>query len=131
GEIEDEFDDAEIADVIPQPDGEFLVNAELSVSELSEVFGLLLVDDEDVYIVDGLYVKNLCKMTTRRSEEDIEHLTLTVESLAGRRNRVDTIRVTTQPAHQEFTPRCLPNTRNISVLGLSALLVGQTPENQP
>ncbi len=104
GEIEDEYDDAEIADIIPQPDGEFLVNAAMSVSDFSEAFGLFLEDDEDVDTVGGLFAKNLGKIPTTGSVVDVEHLTLTVETLAGRRNRVDTIRVTTQPAHQEIRP---------------------------
>src|SRR5699024_10155102 len=103
GESEDEYDDAEIADIIPQPDGEFSVNAAMSVSDFSAAFGLLLEDDEDVDTVGGLFAKNLGKIPTTGSVVDVEHLTLTVVALAGRRNRVDTIRVTTQPADQEFT----------------------------
>src|SRR5699024_4607918 len=82
GEIEDEYDDAEIADIIPQPDGEFLVNAAMSVSDFSEAFGLLLEDDEDVDTVGGLFAKNLGKIPTTGSVVDVEHLTLTVVSLA-------------------------------------------------
>lgn len=105
GDISDEYDDAEIADVIPQPDGEYLVKASMSVSDFSEAFGLLLDDDEDedVDTVGGLLAKSLGKIPIKGSVTNVENLTLTVETLTGRRNRVDTIRVTTQTTHQEPT----------------------------
>lgn len=103
GDISDEYDDAEIADIIPQPDGGYLVNASMSVSDFSEAFELMLDDDEDVDTVGGLLTKNLGKIPVRGSITEVENLTLTVETLAGRRNRVDTIRVTTQPSPQEPT----------------------------
>lgn len=99
GDISDEYDDAEIADVIPQPDGQFLVNAAMSVSDFSEAFGLLLDDDEDVDTVGGLLTKSLGKIPMKGSVAEVENLRLTVETLTGRRNRVDTIRVTTQTTH--------------------------------
>lgn len=104
GDISDEYDDAEIADVIPQPDGEYLVNASMSISDFSEAFDLLLDDDEDVDTVGGLLTKNLGKIPVRGSVTEVENLTLTVETLAGRRNRIDTIRVTTQTTQQEPIP---------------------------
>lgn len=103
GDISDEYDDAEIADVIPQPDGEFLVKASMSVSDFSDAFGLLLDDDEDVDTVGGLLTKSLGKIPMKGSVADVENLTLTVETLTGRRNRVDTIRVVAQKT-QEPTP---------------------------
>lgn len=103
GDISDEYDDAEIADVIPEPDGEYLVKASMSVSDFSEAFGLLLDDDEDedVDTVGGLLAKSLGRIPMKGSVTVVENLTLTVETLTGRRNRVDTIRVTTQTSHQE------------------------------
>src|SRR5699024_4227018 len=94
GDISDEYDDAEIADVIPQPDGQYVVKASMSVSDFSEAFGLLLDDDEDVDTVGGLLAKSLGKIPIKGSVTDVETLT-------GRRNRVDTIRVTTQTTTQE------------------------------
>src|SRR5699024_4529920 len=103
GDISDEYDDAEIADVIPQPDGEYLVKASMSVSDFSEAFGLFLDDDEDedVDTVGGLLAKSMGKIPIKGSVTDVENLTLTVETLTGRRNRVDTIRVTPQTSFQE------------------------------
>lgn len=103
GDISDEYDDAEIADVIPQPDGEYLVKASMSVSDFSEAFGLFLDDDkdEDVDTVGGLLAKSMGKIPMKGSVTDVENLTLTVETLTGRRNRVDTIRVTPQTSLQE------------------------------
>ena len=73
----------------------------MSVSDFSEAFGLLLDDDEDVDTVGGLLAKSLGKIPIKGSVTDVENLTLTVETLTGRRNRVDTIRVTTQTTTQE------------------------------
>lgn len=103
GEISDEYDDVEIADVIPQPNGEFLVNASMSVTDFSEAFNLLLDDDEDVDTVGGLLAKSLGKIPIEGSVTDIENLTLTVASLAGKRNRVDTIRVAIHTPSEETT----------------------------
>ena len=104
GDISDEYDDVEIADVIPQPNGEFLVNASMSVTDFSEEFNLFLDDDEDVDTVGGLLAKSLGKIPVEGSVTDIEHLTLTVASLAGKRNRVDTIKVTVHSSTEETTP---------------------------
>lgn len=103
GDISDEYDDIEIADVIPQPNGEFLVNASMSVTDFSEAFNLLLDDDEDVDTVGGLLAKSLGKIPIEGSVTEIEDLTLTVASLAGKRNRVDTIRVATHTPSEETT----------------------------
>ncbi len=103
GEISDEYDDAEIADVIPQPNGEFLVNASMSVTDFFEAFNLFLDDDEDVDTVGGLFAKNLGKIPTEGAVTTIENLTLTVASLAGKRNRVDTIRVAIHAPSEETT----------------------------
>ncbi|NWN86959.1 MAG: HlyC/CorC family transporter [Micrococcaceae bacterium] len=103
GDISDEYDDAEIADVIPQPDGEFLVNASMSVSDFYEAFDLLLDDEDDVDTVGGLFAKSLGKIPIKGSVTEVENLKLTVESLTGRRNRVDTIRVAIDTSTQEST----------------------------
>lgn len=103
GEISDEYDEVETADVIPQPNGEYLVNAAMSITDFSETFNLLLDDDEDVDTVGGLFAKSLGKMPTEGSVTEIENLTLTVDSLTGKRNRVDTIRVATHTTSEENT----------------------------
>ena len=103
GEISDEYDDAEIADVIPQPNGEYLVNASMSVTDFYEAFNIFLEDDEDVDTVGGLFAKSLGKIPIEGSVTEIENLTLTVASLAGKRNRVDTIRVAIHAPSEETT----------------------------
>lgn len=103
GDISDEYDDVEIADIIPQPNGEFFVNASMSVTDFSEAFNLFLEDDEDVDTVGGLLAKSLGKIPAEGSVTEIEHLTLTVASLTGKRNRVDTIKVTVNTPSEEPT----------------------------
>lgn len=104
GDISDEYDDVEIADIIPQPNGEFLVNASMSVTDFSEAFNLFFDDDEDVDTVGGLLAKNLGKIPKEGSVTTIENLTLIVASLAGKRDRVDTIRVAIHSPTEETTP---------------------------
>lgn len=101
GDIADEYDDIEIDDVIPQPNGEFLVNASMSVTDFFEAFNLFIDDDADVDTVGGLFAKSLGKIPTEGSVTEVENLTLTVASLAGKRNRVDTIRVAIHTPSEE------------------------------
>ena len=101
GDIADEYDDIEIDDVIPQPNGEFLVNASMSVTDFFEAFNLFIDDDADVDKVGGLFAKSLGKIPTEGSVTQVENLTLTVASLAGKRNRVDTIRVAIHTPSEE------------------------------
>lgn len=101
GDISDEYDEHETADVVLLEKGVFIVNASMSVSDFAEVFNLLLDDDDDVDTVGGLFTKTLGKIPTEDAVTHIKNLTLTVDSLAGRRHRVDTIRVTMNEPTEE------------------------------
>jgi magnesium and cobalt exporter, CNNM family len=91
GEITDEYDNE-------QPPVEWLsgdsarVTARLPVTELGELFGVNL-EDEDVETVAGLLAHALGRVPIAGSTATIHGLLLTAESLAGRRNKIGTVLV--------------------------------------
>jgi CBS domain containing-hemolysin-like protein len=92
GEIADEYDENE------QPPVEWLsgdsarVTARLSVTELGELFGVSL-EDEDVETVAGLLARVLGRVPIAGSTGTVHGLRLTAENLAGRRNKIGTVLV--------------------------------------
>jgi CBS domain containing-hemolysin-like protein len=91
GEITDEYDNE-------QPPVEWLtddsarVTARLSVTELEELFGVE-VGDEDVETVAGLLAHQLGRVPIAGSTATVRGLRLTAENLAGRRNKIGTVLV--------------------------------------
>jgi magnesium and cobalt exporter, CNNM family len=91
GEITDEYDNE-------QPPVEWLsadsarVTARLSVTELGELFGVDL-EDEDVETVAGLLAHSLGRVPIAGSTATVRGLRLTAEHLVGRRNKIDTVLV--------------------------------------
>ncbi|MEV8633241.1 hemolysin family protein [Streptosporangium sp. NPDC051023] len=91
GEITDEYDQ-EIRPVESLDDGSVRVTARLPVDDLADLFGIELeVDDVDT--VGGLLAHALGRVPIAGSEAVVEGLSLTAESLAGRRNRIGTVLV--------------------------------------
>ena len=91
GEIADEYDRE-------QPPVEWLgadearVTARLSVEELAELFDVS-IEAEDVETVGGLLAQRLGRVPIAGAVATVAGLRLTAESLAGRRNRIGTVRV--------------------------------------
>jgi CBS domain containing-hemolysin-like protein len=91
GEITDEYDNE-------QPPVEWLsggsarVTARLSATELGELFGVNL-EDEDVETVAGLLAHALGRVPIAGSTATVHGLRLTAENLAGRRNKIGTVLV--------------------------------------
>jgi CBS domain containing-hemolysin-like protein len=91
GEIADEYDRE-------QPPVEWLgtdearVTARLSVEELAELFDVS-IEAEDVETVGGLLAQRLGRVPIPGAVATVAGLRLTAESLAGRRNRIGTVRV--------------------------------------
>jgi CBS domain containing-hemolysin-like protein len=91
GEITDEYDQE-------QPTVEWLapgrarVTARLPVTDLQELFGVT-IEAEDVETVGGLLAHALGRVPIAGSVAHVAGLTLTAESLAGRRNRIGTVTV--------------------------------------
>jgi CBS domain containing-hemolysin-like protein len=91
GEITDEYDN-EQPPVEWLSDGSARVTARLSVTELEELFGLQ-VGDEDVETVAGLLAHQLGRVPIAGSTATVRGLRLTAENLAGRRNKIGTVLV--------------------------------------
>ena len=91
GEIADEYDQE-------QPPVEWLgadearVTARLPVEELAELFDVS-IEAEDVETVGGLLAQRLGRVPIAGAVATAAGLRLTAESLAGRRNRIGTVRV--------------------------------------
>jgi CBS domain containing-hemolysin-like protein len=91
GEITDEYDN-EQPPVEWLSDGSARVTARLSVTELEELFGVG-VGDEDVETVAGLLAHQLGRVPIAGSTATVRGLRLTAENLAGRRNKIGTLLV--------------------------------------
>jgi len=92
GEIADEYDENERPPVEWLSDDSARVTARLSVTELGELFGVAL-EDEDVETVAGLLAHALGRVPIAGSTATVRGLRLTAEHLAGRRNKIDTVLV--------------------------------------
>ena len=91
GEITDEYDN-EQPPVEWLADGSARVTARLSATELGELFGVNL-EEEDVETVAGLLAHALGRVPIAGSTAAIRGLRLTAENLAGRRNKIGTVLV--------------------------------------
>jgi CBS domain containing-hemolysin-like protein len=91
GEIADEYD-VEAPRVEQLPGGAARVTARMPVDELGELFDVE-IDVEDVETVGGLLAHALGRVPIAGSTATVAGLTLTAESLAGRRNRIGTVLV--------------------------------------
>jgi CBS domain containing-hemolysin-like protein len=92
GEIADEYDENEQPPVEWLSDDSARVTARLSVTELGELFGVGL-EDEDVETVAGLLARVLGRVPIAGSTGTVQGLRLTAENLAGRRNKIGTVLV--------------------------------------
>jgi magnesium and cobalt exporter, CNNM family len=91
GEITDEYDQEQptVAGLAP---GRARVTARLPVTDLEELFGVS-IEAEDVETVGGLLAYALGRVPIAGSVATVAGLTLTAESLEGRRNRIGTVTV--------------------------------------
>jgi CBS domain containing-hemolysin-like protein len=89
GEIADEYDN-ERAPVEWLTEDSARITARLPVTELEELFGVT-VDAEDVETVGGLLAHELGRVPIAGSQAVVSGLRLTVENLAGRRNKLGTV----------------------------------------
>lgn len=89
GEIADEHDvlGSEIEEL---PNGEYRISSRISVADLAELLAIE-IDDEGVDTVGGLMAKQLGIVPIPGASVEISNWTLTAESTAGRRHRIDTV----------------------------------------
>ncbi|MFF0306359.1 hemolysin family protein [Streptosporangium sp. NPDC004379] len=98
GEITDEYDQ-EVPRVESLRDGAVRVTARLPVGDLEDLFDAELEVD-DVETVGGLLAHALGRVPIAGSEAVVKGLSLTAESLAGRRNRIGTVLVRRVPPEE-------------------------------
>jgi CBS domain containing-hemolysin-like protein len=91
GEITDEYDQERPLVEWLGP-GRARVTARLPITDLEELFGVS-IEAEDVETVGGLLAHALGRVPIAGSTATVAGLTLTAESLAGRRNRIGTVTV--------------------------------------
>lgn len=89
GEISDEHDvlGPEVEELA---NGEYRVSSRLNIDDLAELLEIEILDD-GVDTVGGLMAKRLGIVPIPGATVDIENWTLTAESTAGRRHRIDTV----------------------------------------
>ena len=98
GEIADEYDSGEIAEVTPLGDGGYRVSARLPVDELADLIAAdLSADEVHVDTVAGVLARRLGLVPIPGSTIDIGAYRLTAESAEGRRNRIATVLVEPLP----------------------------------
>jgi CBS domain containing-hemolysin-like protein len=103
GEITDEYDQ-ERPGVEWLDAGRARVIARFPVTDLEDLFGVR-IDAEDVETVGGLLAHALGRVPIAGSTATVAGLTLTAESLAGRRNRIGTVTVErAAPSHPPAAP---------------------------
>ncbi|QYC39769.1 Magnesium and cobalt efflux protein CorC [Nonomuraea coxensis DSM 45129] len=105
GEITDEYDQ-EAPRVERVPDGALRVTARMPVDELGELFDTE-IEVDDVETVGGLLAHALGRVPIAGSHAEVAGLSLTAETLAGRRNRISTVvvrRLTRHEADEESVP---------------------------
>ena len=71
GEIRDEFDDDEVADIRKVAENQYLINGRVLLIELEELFGLTFEDSEDIDTVGGWI--QYCKVDTVQNDDELEH----------------------------------------------------------
>jgi magnesium and cobalt exporter, CNNM family len=91
GEIADEYD-VEAPRVEHLADGAVRVTARLTVEELAELFEVE-IEVEDVETVGGLLAHAIGRVPIAGSTGTVAGLTLTAESISGRRNQIGTVLV--------------------------------------
>jgi len=100
GEIADEYD-TERPPVEWVDDDTARVTSRMAVEDLGELFDTEVPDLGDVETVGGLLARELGRVPIPGASVPIDGLTLTAESVGGRRNRIDTVLVhRDQPAPQ-------------------------------
>ncbi|HZB48166.1 MAG TPA: transporter associated domain-containing protein, partial [Mycobacteriales bacterium] len=80
------------------------VTARMAVEDLSDTFGTEVPDLGDVETVGGLLARELGRVPIPGASVSVAGLTLTAESVGGRRNRIDTVLVHRVPAEEPPAP---------------------------
>ena len=85
GDVQDEFDTDEEADIVKINDDEYIANAIMRIDEFAEYFGREIPEDEDVETLAGIILKRLDRMAEVNDTVDFDKFTLTVLEIDGTR----------------------------------------------
>ncbi|WP_329257141.1 hemolysin family protein [Actinoallomurus sp. NBC_01490] len=102
GEITDEYDQ-ETPPVEHLADGRARITSRLPVEDLADLYGVE-IDVDDVETVGGLLAHAIGRVPIAGSQATVAGLRLTVENLAGRRNKIGTVLVERLPQDDEEQP---------------------------
>ena len=84
GEIDDEYDTAEDATIVAQPDGQYLVQALTPIEDFNAYFGSRF-SDEEFDTIGGLLMRELGRLPKRGEQVDVEGYPFTVLRADNRR----------------------------------------------
>jgi len=92
GEVQDEFDTDEEANITKIGDNEYIANGIMRIDEFANYFDREIPEEEDVETIAGIILKRLDRMAEVNDTVDFDDFTLTVEELDG--TRIVKIKVT-------------------------------------
>jgi magnesium and cobalt exporter, CNNM family len=107
GEITDEYDVAHV-DVEHLANGTLRVSSRYPVDDLEEVCGVA-VEDADVDTIGGLMAKYLGRVPIAGSVVEVNGLRFEAEAPIGRRNRIGTVLISTEPVSENAEPQSYPD----------------------
>lgn len=84
GEVQDEFDEDEEADIKEISENKYLANAMMRLDEIAEFFEIEIID-EDVDTIGGMVVKSLGRIAEIGDVVDLQNLECTVKEIDGAR----------------------------------------------
>jgi CBS domain containing-hemolysin-like protein len=86
GDIRDEHDEAAARQIIPRPDGSYIVRGNLSIRDANKQLGLALPESDSYHTIAGFMMARAGKMLRHQDSVDYNNLKFTVE--AASRNRI-------------------------------------------
>lgn len=98
GEVQDEFDTDEEADITKINDNEYVANGIMRIDEFAKYFNKEIPEEEDVETIAGIILKRLDRMAEINDTVDFDDFSLTVTELDG--TRIVKIRVVRKPQEE-------------------------------
>lgn len=95
GEVQDEFDTDEEADIVKIADNEYIANGIMRIDEFAKYFDREIPEEEDVETIAGIILKRLDRIAEVNDTVDFDNFTLTVSELDG--TRIVKIKVVQKP----------------------------------
>jgi CBS domain containing-hemolysin-like protein len=100
GEIQDEYDIEEEAEITPSGPGEFIVRGDVEVESIEDLFDLDLAED-DYITVSGLVTHDLGRLPKRGETFEIKGLTFEILDIDQKRIKKIKVKKTKRPSQEE------------------------------